>query len=86
MLDYNSKLLTHGLSEMNDQEIISFEEKYGAHHYERINVVIRQAEGCWLTDIHGKKYLDCLAAYSAANPGHHHPDIVAAMMNALQGN
>ena len=86
MLDYNSKLLTHGLSEMNDQEIISFEEKYGAHHYERINVVVRQAEGCWLTDINGKKYLDCLAAYSAANPGHHHPDIVAAMMNALQGN
>ncbi len=86
MLDYNSKLLTFGCSETGDQDIISFEEEYGAHHYERINVVIRQAEGCWLTDIRGKKYLDCLAAYSAANPGHHHPDIVAAMMNALQGN
>jgi len=48
--------------------------------------VVRHAKGCWLTDDKGKKYLDCLAAYSAANPGHHHPTITNAVMDALIGN
>ncbi len=86
MLDFNSELYHFGLSQIPDQTIISNEETFGAHHYERIDVVIRQAKGCWLTDVNGKRYLDCLAAYSAANPGHHHPKIVAALSDALAGN
>jgi len=86
MLDFNSDLYHFGLSQIPDHTIISNEETFGAHHYERIGVVIRQAQNCWLTDVHGKCYLDCLAAYSAANPGHHHPKIVSALTNALTGN
>jgi ornithine--oxo-acid transaminase len=73
-------------SSIPDTDILKFEEQFGANHYERIGVVVRQAKGCWLTDINGHRYLDCLAAYSAANPGHHHPRIVKALMEALAGN
>jgi ornithine--oxo-acid transaminase len=48
--------------------------------------VVRRAEGTWLYDNDGNRYLDCLAAYSAANQGHHHPRIVAAVVEALQGS
>ncbi len=75
-----------GFSNENDKTIFNLEEDFGAHHYERINLVVRKAKGCWLTDDSGKKYLDCLAAYSAANPGHHHPAITNAVMDALMGN
>lgn len=68
-----------------DQTIIDNEERCGAHHYERLGVVVRRAEGCWLSDAAGNRYLDCLAAYSAANLGHHHPKVVQAMVDALQG-
>jgi len=73
-------------SNVTDKEIFDFEDNYGAHHYERLDLVVRQAKGSWLTDISGRKYLDCLAPYSAANPGHHHPKIVHAMTEALLGN
>jgi len=86
MLDFNSDIYHFGLSQIPDKTIIANEESFGAHHYERIDVVVRQAKGCWLTDSSGKRYLDCLAAYSAANPGHHHPKIVAALTDALSGN
>jgi ornithine--oxo-acid transaminase len=62
------------------------EERFGAHHYQRLNLVIRKASGCWLTDIHGRKYMDCLAAYSAANFGHHHPILVDALTKGMQGH
>jgi len=75
-----------GYSEVSDASILSFENTFGAQHYERIPVVVRQAKGCWITDIEGNRYLDCLSAYSAANPGHHHPKIVQAAVDALQGN
>ena len=75
-----------GFSNETDNTIFNLEEDFGAHHYERINLVVRHAKGCWLTDDKGKKYLDCLAAYSAANPGHHHPTITNAVMDALIGN
>ena len=75
-----------GFSQIPDDQIFDFEQAYGAHHYGRLNVVVRKMEGCWLTSLDGKKYLDCLAAYSAANPGHHHPKIVKAVVDALQGN
>ncbi|WP_245619834.1 aspartate aminotransferase family protein [Desulfobacter vibrioformis] len=76
----------NGFSTESDNSIFNLEDKFGAHHYNRINLVVRGAKGCWLTDDKGNKYLDCLAAYSAANPGHHHPTITNALLNALTGN
>ncbi|HOJ18502.1 MAG: ornithine--oxo-acid transaminase [Ignavibacteriales bacterium] len=61
---------------MNTQEYIKIEEQYGAHNYHPLDVVITKAEGVWVWDVDGKKYLDCLAAYSAVNQGHCHPRIV----------
>lgn len=55
---------------MNTQDFIAIEEKYGAHNYHPLDVVINKAEGVWVYDVDGKKYLDCLAAYSAVNQGH----------------
>ncbi|MDJ0811459.1 MAG: aspartate aminotransferase family protein [Desulfobacterales bacterium] len=76
----------YGFSNLDDARIRAMEDRCGAHHYDRLNVVVRQACGSWVTDIDGKRYLDCLAAYSAANPGHHHPRIVNALVKALLGN
>jgi ornithine--oxo-acid transaminase len=73
-------------SDLSDNQIIDFESHSGAHHYGRLGLVVRQAKGAWLTNANGDRYLDCLAAYSAANQGHHHPHIVAALVKALQGN
>jgi len=86
MLQYAMPVATHGFSEIPDRMIFELEESCGAHHYERLEVVVRQSQGCWLTALDGSKYLDCLAAYSAANLGHHHPKIVEAMIRALQEN
>lgn len=78
--------LVQGFSQISDEEIMAFEHTYGAHHYKRLDMVVRQAKGCWLTSLDGQKYLDCLAAYSAANQGHHHPKIVQALVDALTGD
>jgi ornithine--oxo-acid transaminase len=77
---------TFGFCQTSDEKIVKFERLCGAQHYRRLNMIVRKAEGCWLTTIDGKKYLDCLAAYSAANQGHHHPKIVKALVNALTGS
>jgi len=74
-----------GFSQIPDNQIIDFEGVYGANHYGRLEMVVRKASGVWLTDIEDREYLDCLAAYSAANQGHHHPRIVQALVDALQG-
>src|SRR5947209_14304141 len=54
---------------------IDLEEKYGAHNYHPLDVVIAEGSGVWVTDVDGKRYLDCLSAYSAVNQGHAHPAI-----------
>ncbi len=64
---------------MNTQEFIEIEEQYGAHNYKPLDVVIEKAEGVWVYDVDGKKYLDCLSAYSAVNQGHVHPKILEAL-------
>ena len=64
---------------MNTKNYIKIEEQYGAHNYHPLDVVINKAEGVWVWDVDGNKYLDCLAAYSAVNQGHCHPRIVKAM-------
>ena len=66
---------------MNTQDFISMEEKYGAHNYHPLDVVIERAEGVWVYDVEGKKYLDCLSAYSAVNQGHVHPQILQALLD-----
>jgi ornithine--oxo-acid transaminase len=75
-----------GFSNMTDDAVCALEQNFGARHYDRLNVVVRTAQGSWITDMAGRKYLDCLAAYSAANLGHHHPKVVNALMRALVGN
>jgi ornithine--oxo-acid transaminase len=66
---------------MKTQEFIDLESAYGAHNYHPLDVVISRAEGVWVYDVDGKKYLDCLAAYSAVNQGHCHPAIMKAMLD-----
>ncbi|MDX1583024.1 MAG: ornithine--oxo-acid transaminase [Thermoanaerobaculia bacterium] len=63
------------------QELIALEDKYGANNYHPLDVVVSRAEGVWLWDVDGKKYMDFLAAYSAVNQGHCHPKILAAMVD-----
>jgi len=63
---------------------IDMEEKYGAHNYHPLDVVIERGEGVWVYDVDGKKYLDCLAAYSAVNQGHCHPRIMQAVVDQVK--
>jgi ornithine--oxo-acid transaminase len=56
------------------------EEQYGAHNYHPLDVVIEKAKGVWVHDVDGRKYLDCLSAYSAVNQGHVHPEILKALL------
>ncbi len=60
---------------MNSQHFIELDETYSAHNYHPLDVVIERAEGVWVYDVSGNKYLDCLSAYSAVNQGHSHPVI-----------
>ncbi len=69
---------------MTTQDFIALEEKYGAHNYHPLDVVIERAKGIWVYDVEGKKYMDCLAAYSAVNQGHCHPRIVNALKNQAE--
>ena len=64
---------------MNTKDYIAIEEQYGAHNYHPLDVVIEKAQGVWVWDVDGNKYLDCLAAYSAVNQGHCHPRIVKVL-------
>jgi ornithine--oxo-acid transaminase len=61
-------------------DLIEIEEQWGAPNYHPLPVVVERAEGVWLHDVDGKRYLDCLAAYSAVNQGHAHPRILQAMV------
>src|SRR4030067_526264 len=69
---------------MNSQEYIALEEKYGAHNYHPLDVVLTKGEGVWVYDVDGNKYLDCLSAYSALNQGHVHPKILKAMLEQAE--
>jgi ornithine--oxo-acid transaminase len=65
------------------QEHIALVERTTAHNYHPLPVVVAKAEGCWVTDVEGKQYLDMLAAYSALNFGHRHPELIAAAKEQL---
>src|SRR5262249_3716732 len=65
---------------LGSKEFIALEETYGAHNYDPLDVVIERAEGAWVFDVEGKRYLDCLAAYSAVNQGHCHPKLIETLV------
>jgi ornithine--oxo-acid transaminase len=65
---------------LGTKEFVSLEETYGAHNYHPLDVIIERGEGVWVYDVEGKRYLDCLAAYSAVNQGHCHPKLLATLV------
>jgi len=69
---------------MNTQDYIAREDKYGAHNYHPLPVVLEKGEGVYVWDVEGKKYYDFLSAYSAVNQGHCHPKIIGAMTEQAQ--
>jgi ornithine--oxo-acid transaminase len=71
-------------AKLNARELMDLEDLYGAHNYHPLDVVIERAEGVWVYDTQGKRYLDCLASYSALNQGHRHPKILAALIEQAQ--
>jgi ornithine--oxo-acid transaminase len=64
-------------------ELIALAEQHTAHNYHPLPVVVSQAEGAWVTDVEGRRYLDMLSAYSALNFGHRHPDLIGAAKEQL---
>ncbi len=69
---------------MNSKDYIAREDKFGAHNYHPLPVVLEKGEGIFVWDVEGKKYFDFLSAYSAVNQGHCHPKIVGAMVAQAQ--
>ena len=72
------------LEKLSSADAIALEDKYGAHNYHPLPVVLSKGEGVYVWDVEGKKYYDFLSAYSAVNQGHCHPKIVGAMMEQAQ--
>ena len=68
---------------LSSQDYIELEDVYGTHHYKPLDVVLDKGDGVWVYDVEGKKYLDCLSAYSAVSQGHCHPRILHAMQEQL---
>ena len=69
---------------MDAQSYIALEDRFGAHNYHPLDVVISKAHGVWVEDADGKKYMDFLSAYSAVNQGHCHPRILKALTDQAQ--
>ena len=69
---------------MKSNQYILLENKFGAHNYKPLDVVLNRGEGVWVWDVEGKKYLDCLSSYSAVNQGHCHPKILRTMIEQSQ--
>lgn len=72
------------LDKINPNHFIQLEDKYGAHNYHPLPVVLSKGEGVYVWDVEGKKYYDFLSAYSAVNQGHCHPKIVNALIEQAQ--
>ncbi len=69
---------------MKTQEYIALEDRYNAHNYHPLDVVLTRGEGVWVWDVEGNKYMDCLSAYSALNQGHNHPRVRQALLEQSQ--
>ncbi|MCA0374328.1 MAG: ornithine--oxo-acid transaminase [Gemmatimonadetes bacterium] len=76
--------MSHTRSHTRTDAFIAQEEAFGAHNYRPLDLVVAEAQGVWVTDVEGKRYLDCLSAYSAVNQGHAHPRLVAALTAQAQ--
>jgi ornithine--oxo-acid transaminase len=63
------------------ETLMELEDRLGAHNYHPLGLVIREARGAWVTDVEGRRYLDCLSAYSAVNQGHNHPHLMQALID-----
>lgn len=68
---------------MDTRAYIDLEDRYGAHNYQPLDVILTHGQGVWVTDVEGRRYLDCLSAYSALNHGHRHPALVQALKDQL---
>ena len=67
------------MTRYSSEELMDMEQQYGAHNYHPLEVVITKAEGVWVEDPEGRRYMDMLSAYSAVNQGHRHPRIIKAL-------
>src|SRR3954466_6022780 len=78
-LSFNIQHIPMKESVMSTQTYLDLEEKYSAHNYHPLPVVLNRGEGVFVSDVEGKKYFDFLSGYSAVNQGHCHPKIIAAL-------
>ena len=69
---------------MQTRDFVELENNYGAHNYHPLDVIIERSQGVWVYDVEGNRYLDCLAAYSAVNQGHCHPEILKTLTEQAQ--
>lgn len=76
--------MTTNTATIGAQEAMALEDRYGAHNYHPLPVVLNKGEGVYVWDVDGKRYFDCLSAYSAVNQGHCHPRIIEAMVKQAQ--
>jgi ornithine--oxo-acid transaminase len=74
----------NALVDSSSARLLDLEDRWGAHNYHPLPVVIARGEGAWLYDVQGRRYLDCLSAYSAVNQGHAHPGILTALHEQAQ--
>jgi ornithine--oxo-acid transaminase len=81
---FKSYLIMSVLEKLSSEDAIALEEKFGAHNYHPLPVVLSRGEGVFVWDVEGKRYYDFLSAYSAVNQGHCHPKIVNAMIKQAQ--
>jgi 4-aminobutyrate aminotransferase-like enzyme len=79
--DYDSIPDEHKSLSQHARDLIAQEERYGAHNYHPLPVVLERGEGVHLYDVDGKEYFDFLSAYSAVNQGHCHPKIIQALVD-----
>ncbi|SDC43297.1 ornithine--oxo-acid transaminase [Actinokineospora iranica] len=73
----------HSAADYSAADYIALDNRWSTHNYHPLPVVISEADGAWVTDVHGRRYLDFLAGYSALNFGHRHPALVAAAVEQL---
>ena len=73
-----------GKPAMTTEDYIRLEDEFGARNYHPLNVVLNRGQGIWVWDVEGRKFMDCLSAYSAVNQGHCHPKIVKALIDQAQ--
>lgn len=70
--------------QISSKDLIALEDRYGAHNYHPLDVVLSRGEGVWVWDVEGNRYMDCLSAYSAVNQGHNHPRIRQALIEQVE--